>query len=91
MADKISGNLKSYLDTKKYDWKKDPHALEILGDFVGESKLRKLIQTEIRKVLKEEDDRIKQKKIDTRKVIEGCDIFIDVLKKQITKNNESNN
>ena len=38
MADKISGNLKSHLESMNYDWKKDPYALEVLGDFLNESK-----------------------------------------------------
>lgn len=34
LANKISGNLKSHLDSQRYDWKKDPYALDILSDFV---------------------------------------------------------
>lgn len=34
LANKISANLKSYLDSQRYDWKKDPYALEILSDFI---------------------------------------------------------
>jgi hypothetical protein len=33
-ANKIIGNLKSYLETQNYNWKQDPRALEILSDFV---------------------------------------------------------
>lgn len=33
-ANKIAGNLKSYLESQNYNWKKDPYALEILSDFI---------------------------------------------------------
>jgi len=33
-ANKIAGNLKSHLESQKYNWKKDPYALEILSDFI---------------------------------------------------------
>ncbi len=33
-ADKIAGNLKAHLESQNYNWKSDPHALEILSDFV---------------------------------------------------------
>lgn len=34
LANKIAGNLKTYLDSIDYNWKQDPYALEILSDFV---------------------------------------------------------
>lgn len=36
LANKISGNLKSHLESVGYNWKQDPYALEILGDFINE-------------------------------------------------------
>ena len=33
-ADKIAGNLKSHLESQKYNWKQDPYAMEILSDFL---------------------------------------------------------
>lgn len=39
MGEKIGGQLKSYLDSKHYNWKQDPHALDILGDFVNENEV----------------------------------------------------
>ena len=38
LANKIAGNLKTFLDSNNYNWKQDPRALEILGDFLGEAK-----------------------------------------------------
>jgi len=34
-ADKIVGNLKSYLESQNYNWKQDPRALELLSDFLN--------------------------------------------------------
>lgn len=33
-ADKIAGNLKAHLESLGYNWKQDPYAMEILGDFL---------------------------------------------------------
>lgn len=33
-ADKIAGNLKAHLESQNYNWKTDPHALEVLSDFI---------------------------------------------------------
>lgn len=33
-ADKIVGNLKSFLDAHGYNWKQDPYAMEILSDYI---------------------------------------------------------
>lgn len=33
-ADKIAGNLKSFLDAHGYNWKQDPYAMEILSDYI---------------------------------------------------------
>lgn len=33
-ADKIAGNLKAHLESQNYNWKADPHAIEILSDFI---------------------------------------------------------
>lgn len=33
-ADKILGNLKTYLDSVGYNWKTDPITLELLGDYI---------------------------------------------------------
>jgi hypothetical protein len=37
-ANKVAGNLKSMLDSSSYNWKQDPYAMDILGDFVNENR-----------------------------------------------------
>lgn len=35
LVEKITSQLKEHLEKINYDWKKDPHALEILGDYLN--------------------------------------------------------
>ena len=39
LADKIEGRLKVKLDNLNYNWKADPDAMEVLGDFLEEADL----------------------------------------------------
>ena len=53
LVDKITGQLKSWLDSIKYDWKKDAAAMELLGDYVSEG-FKNIFKSDVVDFTKEE-------------------------------------